>query len=616
MRKKMLVCALALSMIMCGCSCGDSADKNDDREAESESKRVSEISTELEESVEFKDEEQESVYVVDSDGNKLSDNEGDNSTVTNDSREVVSSGNNTITLNSNKIEYAGSGAKISGSEITITSGGEYVITGTINDGRIVVDAGDKDEVKLILAGANITSKNSAGIYIKNADKTYIILADNTTNVINDGESYDYDDVTEEEPNGAVFSKDDLVISGNGRLTVNGNFNNGIVSKDDLKITGGTIVVNAKNNGIKGKDSIAVSSGNITVNAGGDGLKADNDTDADKGYIYILDGVFNITSGEDGIQAEKNIEITKGTFTIKTGGGSSTSLSSGTTSIKGIKTAGSISINGGSFDIDSKDDCIHSNTDVNLNNGTFTLSSGDDGVHADTNLTINDGTYTIKKSYEGLEATYIYICGGTINVTASDDGINAAGGNDSSAMGGRPGMGGFSEGTGEIEITGGNIIVNAGGDGIDSNGNVVFKAGTAIVYGPTNSGNGSLDYNGTWTQTGGELIAAGSSGMAQMPGTSSTQNSVMITFTSAYGSGDVITLKDSSGNKVAEFTGEKSFNNIVFCNGNLKTGETYKIYVNGTEYDSFTISSVCTTVGNGGGMQGGHDGMQGGRPGFR
>ncbi len=566
--------------------------------------------------------------------------------------EDMATDDKTITLDGSSVSYGGEGVAANGTDVVIEKAGEYIVKGTLDDGRIVVDTDSDSDVTLIFAGVNISNDNSCCVYVKSADKVIINLADGTENILNDGEKYVYDDETEEEPNATIFSKDDLVIAGTGKLTVNGNFNNGIASKDDLKITGGDISVTASNNGIKGKDSLVIANAVITVDAVGDALKSDNETEEGRGYIYIESGTFNITSGEDGMQAATDIEITDGTFTINTGegskvtssgnddwgmpgwgnmGGMNNSSTTDTASIKAIKAAGNISINGGSFNIDSEDDCVHANVDLVINGGTFELTSGDDGLHADTNLTVNDGDIKISKSYEGIEATNIYICGGTIDVTASDDGLNAAGGNDASSMG-RPGMGGFSGSSGSITFTGGTLTIDASGDGVDSNGTVVFDGGKVIVYGPTNNGNGTLDYQTSWTQNGGSFIGIGSSGMAQMPGNDSSQNSVMITFTSNYGDGDVVVIKDSSGNVVMEIEGHKAFNNVVFSNPDLKMGEKYTIYVNDDKYDEFTIDSVCTTIGSAGGMGGpggmggqggfgGPDGGQGGdfgggRPGWR
>ncbi len=527
------------------------------------------------------------------------DNPSEESTTSTSTNTSTNEGDNIIRLNGNSISYGGTGAVINGSEVTITAAGDYYVTGTLNDGRIIVNADSDADITINLMGVDISNTDSCCIYVISADKVVLNLNDGTSNVISDGKTYVYDDATEEEPNAAIFSKDDLVIEGNGKLTINGNFNNGIASKDDLRIKGGTVVVTAVNNGLKGKDAIELSDANVTVNSGGDALKADN-TEAGMGGIYIESGTYNLTASEDGMQAESEIIINGGTFTIKTGNGSNSSGASSDVSMKGIKATGNILINDGTFNINSQDDSIHANTNVTIAGGTFTMASADDGMHADTDLTISGGNITITKSYEGIEATNIYIKGGNTSVVASDDGLNAAGGNDTSGSTGnkRPGMGNFSSSTGTITFSGGTLIVDASGDGIDSNGTVTYNSGNVTVYGPTSGGNGTLDYDGSWTQNGGNFVGIGGKDMAQMP-SGGSQYSVMVNFTSSYQSGTIVTVKNSSGTTVLEVTAKKSFQNLVFSNPNLAKGE-YTVYINGNQYTTFTISSTLTTVGSSGG----------------
>ncbi|MBQ6631241.1 MAG: carbohydrate-binding domain-containing protein, partial [Romboutsia sp.] len=209
----------------------------------------------------------------------------------------------------------------------INKAGTYSISGKVDDGQIIVNAGKEDKVYIILNGADITCKNSAPIYVKQAKKAIISLKDSTENNITDGESYVLEDTSSDEPNSAIFSKDDLTIIGTGKLTVNANYNHGIVSKDDLKLQSGNIVVNAKNDGIKGKDCINVTDANITINSKGDGMQSNNDTDETKGYVYIEGGSINITSDQDGIQAQTQLLVADGDITIKTGGGSENSTKS-------------------------------------------------------------------------------------------------------------------------------------------------------------------------------------------------------------------------------------------------------------------------------------------------
>ena len=338
-----------------------------------------------------------------------------------DSDDLVSSTNSsdtpTIELRGDSIAFDGSGATVNGSTITITAAATYRISGTLDDGQIIVDTQDKETVVLVLDGAEIACSTSAPIYVMNADKAVITLADGTENAITDGEAYILTDAESDEPNAAIFARDDLTINGNGSLTVRANYSNGIASKDDLKITGGTITVVAVNDGIKGRDSIAVRDGTVIVDAGADGLQSNNDEDPEKGYILIEGGTLDITAGLDGIQAEAKLAITGGEIAVSSGGGSANSSSSGNwgnwggpaantstgESAKGLKAGVDITIGGDAvIDIDSSDDALHSNDSLTIDGGALSLSSGDDGIHADATLTINSGVVSIAQSYEGIE----------------------------------------------------------------------------------------------------------------------------------------------------------------------------------------------------------------------
>lgn len=534
-----------------------------------------------------------------------------------------------IKLNGDSISFSGEGATVSESTITINSGGTYAISGTLDDGQIIVDTTEK--VQLVLNGAEINCSDSSSIYVKSADKTVITLAKGTSNSVTDGSSYVYDDEANEEPNAAIFSKDDLTFNGSGSLTVNANFNNGITGKDDLKIVNGTISVTAVNNGITGKDSLLVKDGDITVNAGGDGIRTNNDTESQQGYIYIGAGTFNIVSGEDGIQADTCMLIADGDINIQSGGGSSVSSSdnqsdwgnwgnkggmnnadtstteSNEASAKGIKAGVDLTIENADMTVDSSDDSIHTNGTLAIEDGNYTISSGDDGIHADTALTIDNGEFVISKSYEGIESSSITINDGSINVTSSDDGLNAGGGADSSAMGGRPGENNFTQSDSSdimINVNGGTLVVNSNGDGLDSNGNINMTGGNVIVYGPTNDGNGALDYQNSFKLTGGSIGAAGALGMAQAISDTSSQYCISIGFSSTQPANTTITIKDESGKEIYTITPVKTFASLVVSIPDLESGKTYSIYANGTLVDSCTISDIVTTVGSTAGNMGG------------
>jgi hypothetical protein len=553
-----------------------------------------------------------------------------------------------ITLAGDAITVEGSGATADGATVTITSAGTYEISGILNDGQIIVDTADQETVKITLNGVQLFCSTSAPLYVVNAEKTVITLAAGTQNTVTDGEAYVFTDPASDEPNAAIFSHDDLTIKGDGALTVNGNYNHGIFSKDDLKITGGTITVNAVNDGLKGRDSIAIRDGAITINAGGDGLQSTNDVDAEKGYISIEGGTLNITAGLDGIQAQTSLLVNGGNIAITTGGGSAnTSVSGGgiwgrgmregnpnkpTDSAKGLKAVADVTITGGTLTINSADDALHSNGNLTIDDSVLTLASGDDGIHADASLTINGGDVNITQSYEGLESAVITLNGGTIHVIASDDGINTAGGADGSAVNGRPGMNQFAmSGNYHLTINGGYIFIDALGDGIDANGPIDMTGGTVIVNGPTENMNGALDYTGAFNLTGGFLVAAGSAGMAQAPSASSTQYSVMQNFASAQAGGTLVSIVAADGTAVLTFAPTKAYQSVVFSSPALKNGETYTVYVGGTssgmatdglyaggtytpgsQVTSFTISSIVTGGGAGGGF--GSPGQMPGRPG--
>lgn len=547
-----------------------------------------------------------------------------------------------ISLNGDSISYKGNGLTKDNTTLTITKGGTYYITGTLNNGQLIVNASDDKKVTLVMDNASITN-DAACIEVINTKKLIIILEDNSNNSLTCTGNLSDENV---DANAALYSKEDLTFKGTGTLSVSST-HNGITSKDELKIKGGTFIINAKNNGIKGKDCVEVTDADINITAGNDGIKSDNtDVSEDKpaGYVTVTSGNINIISDGDGIQAEGTLTIDNGTFNITAGGGSanaskksesfwgfrgnsSASYSSDTVSCKAIKASGEIVINGGMITIDSADDAVHSNTNLTINNGRFTISTGDDGMHADTNLTINDGYISINKSYEGIEASDITVNGGTIYVTSSDDGFNAAGGTDNSQSGGMFGGDRFnpmsSSSNNSLTFNGGYIYVNAQGDGLDSNGNIYMTGGTVIVNGPTDSGNGSLDFDKNFNMTGGTLIAAGSSGMLQTPDSTSTVNTVSIVFTGTQKANSVIQITDEDGKEIITYSSPKTTQAFLFSSNLLEKGKTYKIYTNGTytggtetdgvytggtytgtEYDSFTVSGSVTSVGRGNGFGGG------------
>lgn len=544
-----------------------------------------------------------------------------------------------IIFSDQTITVDGSGAAADGSILTITQPGTYILSGTLSEGQVRVETVDEADVQIVLDGATITNSTGAAIYVKSANSATITLAEGTTNTLSDGEIYTFED-SEDEPDATLFSKSDLILNGTGTLVIDANYAHAIKGKDDVTIAEGTYDITSVGDAIKGRDSLFISSGTFTIVAGADGLQSTNEEEEGKGILTIESGTFTITAAADGIQAATDLQILGGDFTITTGGGSANSSTTSeawgtwgapteeaatttteeTTSAKGLKATGSLAISGGTFVLDTSDDALHTNDTIQITGGDFTIASGDDGIHADNTVTIDDGTIDINQSYEGIEATEITLNGGDIALTTSDDGINAAGGNDASAVSGRPGENTFTstaEGAGLLTINGGTLVVNASGDGLDSNGSIEMNDGTVIVNGPTDSMNGTLDYDSTFNINGGTLIGVGSSGMAMSPSSTSTQ-SFLFTSSIPLAADEAIQITGPDGEVILTFEASTTAQSLVFSSPELVNGSAYTITTGGTvsgdsatgiyEDTSFsggssTVEVSATTESSGGQMGG-------------
>ena len=449
--------------------------------------------------------------------------------------------------------------QISGNTVTIIGEGTYILSGTLTDGMVIVDAEDTDKVQLVLDGVDITSAESAAIYVREADKVFITTASDSQNTLTNGGTYTA--IDDNNIDAAIFSKSDLTLNGAGSLTITAKAGHGVVSKDDLVLTSGTYQIDAASHGLSGKDSVRIASGSYTIVSGKDGIHAENADDTSLGFVYLADGTFDITSGGDGISAGNWLQADGGVYTVKAGGGSENVQKSDgewqfgpgqqtestdtteedTVSMKAIKAAGELILKGGKYSLDSADDTIHSNANITISDGEFTLASGDDGIHADSATTISGGTIDITESYEGIEGL-------------------------------------------SIDITGGETYVS----------------------GPTNDGNSALDYNGTGTVTGGIFIAAGSSGMAENFGDSSTQGVMMVTVNSQ-AAGSAVSLSDSSGNELVSWTPEKEYTSVIISCPEITTGQEYTL-TTGSDTTQITMDSIV--YGSGSGM-GGNPGNGGG-----
>lgn len=579
-----------------------------------------------------------------------------------------------IELNKTTATFDSDDVSIDGTTVTIKNEGTYIVSGDLENGKIIVDSEKTDKLQIVLNGANISCKGSAPIYVKQADKVFLTLANETTNTLTSTGEYE---TSEDNVDAAIFSKDDLTLNGTGILTVKSESGHGIVSKDDLVVTSGTYNINAASHGLSANDSIRIADGKFSITSGKDGLHSENTDDTKLGYIYVADGEFNITAGYDALDASSAIQSDGGTFDVTTGGGSakaaskrggapegekpsgehpkmpsrdgekpignppsgnengepptkpegessqqnSTSESGNTSnentsnksentnttenssteesanSMKGLKAETNLVLNGGTYNIDSCDDSIHSNKIVTITNGTYSIKSGDDAVHAEETTKITNGNINVTKSYEGIEGLDIELKGGKITIVADDDGINAAGGNDDSGtVEPFENKGGMNEATnGSITISGGTIDINASGDGIDANGNLTVTGGTTYVSGSENGGNSALDYSGEAKITGGTFVAVGMSEMSQNFGDESTQGVIMINKDSTQKKGAKISLKDSNGEELVSYTSKKSFNSVlVSCKG-IEKGSSYTMSI-GDEDSAVQMSSHVYSEG--------------------
>lgn len=460
-----------------------------------------------------------------------------------------------ISLSDDGCTVDGAGAAADGSTVTITAGGTYVLTGQISAGQVVVNA-DGEKVQLVLDGVSVTSSDSAAILVRAAKKVWLTLADGIQNKLATSGSFAEDN--EYSIDGAVWCKSDLTINGTGVLKVSSAEGHGIVCKEELALVSGDVEVEAARHAVQAQDAVCVVAGTWSLTAGTDGIHCGDDDDAEKGSVLIVGGTVSIDAGSDGVDAANVLEV---------------------------------------------------------DGGEIAVSAADDGLHSERALQVDGGTVTVAKSYEGLEGSTVTVNGGVIDVTSSDDGVNAAGEptGDSSAeatgvgasgpeaVGEQPeaaanggqapiedgqapeGAGGQAPGAGggmdydstaQVTINGGKLTIQASGDGIDSNGDLTVTGGETYVFGPTSDGDGSLDFAGTGTVTGGVVMCAGSSGMAQNFGDASTQGSMLV---SASGqAADAIQLADEDGNVLASCEARTSYSCVLVSAPGVESGKTYTL----------------------------------------
>lgn len=521
-----------------------------------------------------------------------------------------------ITLDGDTASTESESVTVQNSTVTITEAGTYRISGSL-EGQVAVTADEEDQVTLILDEATITNHAGPAILLTSADGVNIELAEGSTNTVADAESY----AEGAEEDAAIFADTDLQITGSGALEVTGRGGDGIATKKDLVVSSGEITVTAAGHGLRGKDALVVAGGTLTVDAGGDALRSNNEDDADRGYVLIIDGTLNLTAEQDGIDAASDLLISGGILDIVSGGGASVAAVEDLSS-KGLKAGVLLVVDGGETATDSADDALHSDGSIQLSSGMITAATGDDGAHAEHTLTIDGATVTVTESYEGLEASYLFIEDGNIDVTASDDGLNASFNAESEAAddaesaetteqvqpGGGAGMGGeMGDDGSELIISGGTLTVDAEGDGIDSNGTLQVTGGATRVFGTTRGGNGAFDANGEFSIDGGTVVGSSAGSMEQTPA-SGDQSWVAASATGA--AEESATVLDASGPELGNVTPTKDYGYIFYSDDTVTDGETYSVETAESAIEAVAGEAPAGGMGTGqgGGMPGAPEGI--------
>lgn len=560
-----------------------------------------------------------------------------------------------------------SGYEIEGTDVSITAAGTYVFSGDCDDGSITVKKGVTG-VTLVLNGLTLTNADSAAITLNKTAEAALIAAAGSENTVADTAGANDENAAVKVKSGAS-----LLLSGTGTLTACGNTKNGIKGASDAVITVDELTLNieAADDGLSCDDELTIKGGRVNITAGGDAVKASPDTDdaenpdtTSLGNVTVSGGTMTLTAANDGVQADGDLTISGGTFAVTANGGHTTALIDDSASCKGLKARKTLTVSGGTVNVDSADDALHAN-DVTVSGGTLTLASGDDAVHADNDLVVgvqgssstSNPKIDITASYEGLEGTTVSVYSGDIDVAASDDGVNAA----NSDLGERSDK--YA-----INIAGGDLYIDAGSDGLDSNNDITMTGGKVEVYGADAMMDAAIDYDGTFTLSGGTLFGAGmepgagtqayvavgetspSGGHGGMGGgqgmtrPDKTDGSTMTPpdgqqsgtrpekpsgdkngWTGGKGQsanresalgikeGSVITVQDASGKTLYTATALGSMSSVIFSSADIKEGETYTVLVDGASVGTAT-AKLGTSSSDGGSFAPGQNQNGGAQPG--
>ena len=481
-----------------------------------------------------------------------------------------SSGEKTIDLAN---PTATDGVSVENGTITITSGGTYRLTGEYS-GQVKIEAAKTDTVRLVLDNAKITNSTGAAINVVSAAEAIIYTAAGTTNTVADEANYAA--TGDDDPDAAIYSTANLTLTGEGSLSAEGAYEEGIHTTGGLVIASGTLEVNAANTGIKGKDYVDITGGIVNVTAAQDGIKSTNTDDESLGFTRLSAGSVTVSAGDDGLKAPHTLEISGGTLNIEK-------------SNEGIEAQY-----------------------INILDGDVTVNSTDDGINAslkdsssDTSSDTTSGTATTGQQTQQNQ-------NGQVQQAPAGGGAAPGGSQGSTGQnqnmpqpptdGTMPGGGGgtFEVVDAAINISGGTVTVNAEGDGIDSNGTATFSGGTVTVNGPAAGGNNALDSNGDLLLNGGTVTAGSTADMFEAPSSASTSGYLKITDSSALTQGSTVQVTDSSGTVVANYKITTSGVQLVLVsNKNIVKGQSYTVSVTSGSVDaaSTTAASGASELGS-------------------
>ena len=485
------------------------------------------------------------------------------------------------------------GVTVEDGTLTITKAGTYKLSGEYQ-GQIKVETADSDAVRLVLDNANITNSSGAALNVVNADEVILYSASGTTNTISDGA--DYTATGEDDPDAVVYSKADMTIAGEGALKVNGNHEDGIHTSDGLVIASGTLEVNAANTGIKGKDYVDILGGTINVTAQQDGIKSTNDTDEGQGWTRLSNGTVTVNAGDDGFKASRVVEISGGSLTVEQ-------------SDEGIE-AQYINVSGGDVNVTSADDGMNASLKTSDSESTDSSANTSDTANQQQNnqqqgsIPGGQQSGTSNQQQQGMGQPPA-MPGGNAQDGKSQNGTTGTGqqGMGQPPQGGMPGGGGggtFEVVDAAINVSGGNITVNAEGDGIDSNGVTTLSGGTLIVNGPSQDGNAALDTNGDLLLNGATVLSGSTADMFEAPSTNSTSGYLKLTNSSGFEQGSTVQVADSSGKVVANYKVTKSNVQLVLVSSSsIVKGQSYTAYTTTSAVDSnaTSLASGATELGS-------------------